>query len=278
MGMVPPGEWRQRALSSRVSSMPVVPSKGSRFRNHAGFRTSYGDEVAFRLLGTGRRAAARQAAALFLLAGALALVGIPGRLGSDVALLAVAAGDFLAALVALLMPWERLRPAAPAALGLPGFAVLGLATWSFGGVAVGTGPFLVLLYAWAALHFPRWILLGYALPAALAYVLPMVLTGQPLVLSSALVLMPVALAVAFLIEAQARHLRDDRERLARIERWRSAMMSTLAHDVRSPLATVQVALEELKDEATGPAEPMLAAALRQTARISRLAEGLLDVH
>src|SRR4051812_40515359 len=197
MGMVPPGEWRQRALSSRVSSMPVVPSKGSRFRNHAGFRTSYGDEVAFRLLGTGRRAAARQAAALFLLAGALALVGIPGRLGSDVALLAVAAGDFLAALVALLMPWERLRPAAPAALGLPGFAVLGLATWSFGGVVTGTGPFLVLLYAWAALHFPRWILLAYLVPATLAYDVPLILTGQPpIVLGSAVVVLPVALTVA----------------------------------------------------------------------------------
>jgi len=33
--------------------MPVVPGKGSGFRNHAGFHPSYGDEVAFCLLGTG---------------------------------------------------------------------------------------------------------------------------------------------------------------------------------------------------------------------------------
>jgi len=234
--------------------------------------------VSFRLLGTGRRAAARQAAALFLLAGALALVGIPGQLGSNVALLAVAACDFLAALTALLIPWERLSPAAPAALGLPGFAVLGLATWSFGGVVTGTGPFLVLLYAWAALHFPRWILLAYAVPATLAYLLPLVLTGQPAaVLNSALILMPVALTVALLIEAQARHLRGERERLSRIERWRAAMVSTLAHDVRSPLATVRFTLEELREEATGGSARMLDAALRQTARIAQLAEGLLDL-
>lgn len=255
---------------------------GPTFRPDDRFGALYGCEIErngpFRLLGTGPRAAARQAAALFALAGLLALVGVPGDPSRSGDLVAIAGCDLTAALGAALFPWERTRPNAPAVLGLPGFAVLGFSTWSLGGVAVGTGPFLVLLYAWAALHFPRWILLAYALPAALAYVLPLVLTGQPLVLSSALVLMPVALAVAFLIEAQARHLRDDRERLARIERWRSAMMSTLAHDVRSPLATVQVALEELKDEATGPAEPMLAAALRQTARISRLAEGLLDVH
>ena len=234
--------------------------------------------MVFRLPGTGRRAAARQAAALFLLAGVLALVGIPGRLGSNAALLVVAACDFLVALGALLIPWERLRPAAPAALGLPGFAVLGLATWSFGGVVTGTGPFLVLLYAWAALHFPRWILLAYAAPATLAYLLPLVLTGQPApVLNSALVLMPVALAVSLLIEAQARHLRDERERLSRIERWRAAMVSTLAHDVRSPLATVRFTLEELREQATGSTGRMLDAALRQTARIAQLAEGLLDL-
>jgi signal transduction histidine kinase len=234
--------------------------------------------VAYRFLGTGRRAAARQAAALFLLAGGRGLVGIPGRLGGDAALLVVAACDFLSALIALLIPWERLRPAAPAALGLPGFAVLGLATWSFGGVVTGTGPFLVLLYAWAALHFPRWILLIYAVPATVAYVLPLVLTGQPpAVLNSALVLMPVALVVALLIEAQARHLRDERERLSRIERWRAAMVSTLAHDVRSPLATVRFTLEELREEAAGSTARMLDAALRQTARIAHLAEGLLDL-
>ena len=239
--------------------------------------------MGFHLLATGRYAAARQAAALFVLAGALALVGIPGRMGSDTALLGVAAGDFLVALIALLVPWQRLRPAAPAALGLPGFAVLGLATWSFGGVVTGTGPFLVLLYAWAALHFPRWVLLAYAVPATLAYQVPLVLTGQPApVLSSALVLMPVAVAVALLIEAQARHLRDERERLSRIERWRAAMVSTLAHDVRSPLATVRFTLEELREEAAphpeaGSAVRMIDAALRQTARISQLAEGLLDL-
>jgi signal transduction histidine kinase len=213
-----------------------------------------------------------------VLAGALALVNIPNQPGGHRRLLLVAACDFLTALVALLVPWEKLRPTAPAALGLPGFAVLGLATWSFGGIATGTGPFLVLLYAWAALHYPRWILLAYLVPATLAYVVPLILTGQPpIVLGSAVVVLPVALTVALLIEAHARHLRDERERLARIEQWRAAMVSTLAHDVRSPLTTVQFTLEELRDEATGPAVRMLDAALRQTARIARLAEGLLDL-
>ncbi len=208
----------------------------------------------------------------------LALLGITNTPTHADRLLLVAGCDFVLALAALLLPWGRTGRYAPAWLGLPSFAVLGLSTWSFGGVSSGTGPFLVLVYAWAALHFPRWILLSYVLPATLAYVVPLILTGQsPLVIGSAFVLMPIALAVALLIEAQGRHLREDRERLARIEQWRSAMMSTLAHDVRTPLSTVRMVLEELRTEAPPPVDRMLAAALRQTDRITRLAEGLLDI-
>lgn len=208
----------------------------------------------------------------------LALLGIANSPGRSANLLLVAACDFGLGLVAALIPWNRLGRHSAAALGVPAFAVLGLSTWSFGGVATGTGPFLVLLYAWAGLHFPRRILLAFAAPATAAYLVPLIVTGQPTeVLGSAFVLLPIALAVALLIEAQARYLRDDRERLARIEHWRAAMMSTLAHDVRTPLTTVQLALGELRNQATGPYGVMVDTALRQTARIARLAEDLLDV-
>ncbi|MFC4068345.1 sensor histidine kinase [Actinoplanes subglobosus] len=215
---------------------------------------------------------------LFAVAGLLALVGILNDPLHTGRLLLVAACDLTLAVAGLLGPWRRLGRYAPGFLGLAGFAVLGLSTWSFGGVAAGTGPFLVLLYAWAALHFPRWILSLFALPATLAYLVPLIMTGQPpLVLGSAAVLMPIALAVAFLIEAQARHLRDERERLSRIEQWRAAMINTLAHDVRAPLGTVRLVLEELEETATAPQTKMIGAALRQTSRIARLADGLLDV-
>ncbi|WP_436529603.1 sensor histidine kinase [Actinoplanes sp. HUAS TT8] len=228
-------------------------------------------------MGTGPRAAARQSGVLLSLAAALALLGILNSPDMVRRLLLVAACDAALALVAFLLPWQRTGRYSPAVLGLAGFAVLGLSTWSFGGVAAGTGPFLVLLYAWAALHFPRWILLAYVAPATLAYLLPLIITGQPpLILGSAAILMPVALAVALLIEAQARHLRDDRERLARIERWRSAMVNTLAHDVRGPLSSVQIVLDELREDASGVEAGMLDMALRQTARINRLADALLD--
>ncbi|MBU2664949.1 HAMP domain-containing histidine kinase [Actinoplanes bogorensis] len=213
-----------------------------------------------------------------MLAGTLALLGMANDTTHANRLLLVAACDFALGLVAIHPAWARAGRHTPAWMGLPAFAVLGMSTWSFGGSATGTGPFLVLIFAWAALHFPRWILLTYVPPATLAYLVPLVLTRQPpLVIGSAFVLMPIALAVALLIEAQARHLREDRERLERIEQWRAAMMGTLAHDVRTPLSTVRLVLEELKTDAPPPVVRMLDAALRQTARINRLAEGLLDV-
>jgi signal transduction histidine kinase len=208
----------------------------------------------------------------------LAVVGVPTGAGRGGDLLLVAAADLLIAAVAAALPWDRWPPAAPAVLALPGFVVLGFATWAFGGVAAGTGPFLVLLYTWAALHFTRAVVVALVPPATLAYLVPLIVTGQPpQVLGSGFILLPVALGIALLVQAQAQHLRNDRERLARLEQWRASLISTLAHDVRSPLATVHTTLEELKDGATGDTAGMLDAALRQTGRISRLATGLLDL-
>jgi signal transduction histidine kinase len=230
------------------------------------------------LLGTGPRVAAAQSAALFALSGLLALVGIANDTRRATDLLVIAAADLTVAAVIARLPWRRWPPAAPALLALPACTVLGFSTWALGGVAAGTGPFLVLIYAWAALHFGRGVLLALVGPALLAYVVPLVVTGQPpVVLGSAAVLLPVALGIALLIEAQQRTLREDRERLSRIERWRAALVAALAHDVRSPLSTVQLVLEELRDEAGRPADERIDTALRQVARIANLTAGLLDL-
>jgi signal transduction histidine kinase len=231
-----------------------------------------------RLSGTGPHAAARQAAALFALAGLLALIGIVNDDVRTTELLIIAGADLTVAVITGYLPWHRWPPGSAAVLALPAFTVLGFSTWAFGGVATGTGPFLVLIYAWAALHFSRRLLLALSVPALAAYVVPLVVTGQPpMVLGSAMILLPVAVGIALLIEAQARHLRDDRERIAGIERWRAAMVATLAHDVRSPLTTVQMALEELREGPGDRTDGLIDAALRQTTRITRLATGLLDL-
>lgn len=199
----------------------------------------------------------------------------PRRAGD---LLGIAAADLILAGVTVLIPWRRFPPAAPALLVLPAFAVLGFSTWAFGGVATGTGPFLVLIFAWAALHFTRGLLYALVPPALAAYLVPLVLTGQPAaVLGSAVVLLPIALSIALLIEAQARDLREDRARIAATERWRAGLMAALAHDVRSPLGTVQIVLEELRDDPGPRPDELIDRAMRQVARIANLAAGLLDL-
>src|SRR5262249_35914807 len=148
-------------------------------------------------------------------------------------------------------------------------------------MAAGTGPFLVLIYAWIGLNFPLWAVLAVAPLAVAAYVVPLVVTGQPpVVVASGIVLTPVAVAVAVLIATQVRHLRAARERAARVERWRSTLTATLAHDLRSPLTAVQIVLETLRDDPdVEPAQrrEMTGMALRQTNRMMRLSAGLLDV-
>jgi len=215
---------------------------------------------------------------LFALSGLLGIVGIANDTRRAGDLLIIAAADLASAAVISVLPWQRWHRRAPALLVLPAFLVLGFATWAFGGVATGTGPFLVLIFAWAALHFSRRLLLAFVPPALLAYLVPLIITGQPpMILGSAVVLLPIALGIALLIEAQARHVREDRARLAQIEQWRAALVAALAHDVRSPLSTVQIVLEELRADADRDGEDLIDRALRQVARISNLTAGLLDL-
>jgi signal transduction histidine kinase len=233
------------------------------------------------LLGEGPRAAARQYAGLLGIAGGSALLGVPTQPERASVLLVIAVADVALAVLAWVLPWSRWQGYAPAALALPALVVLAVATWAFGGFAAGTGPFFVLLFAWLGLHFSTWIIAGVAPLAAVAYVAPLVATDQPpQVVGSVTVLLPTIVGLGLLVSGQAAYQREQRAVIARMERWRAALSSTLAHDIRSPLTSVQLTLETLQETDQGvPADQtqaMIAAALRQTLRIRRLTTGLLD--
>ncbi|MFB9178070.1 hypothetical protein ACFFX1_07965 [Dactylosporangium sucinum] len=114
----------------------------------------------------------------------------------------VAAADFAAAVAA-----HRVPPRRTIALAVAGLAVLAFSTWTFGGVATGTGPFFVLLFAWVGLHHPPWTAVALSPLTAAAYVAPLVATHQPPdVVGSAVVFVPVATAVAEVIARRVRPL------------------------------------------------------------------------
>jgi len=219
---------------------------------------------------------------LFLLAGVLAIAGTGTQPDEAKELLIIAAADFASAALAWLLPWRRWPRYSPLLLCLPALVTLAFSTWAFGGFATGTGPFFVLLFAWLGLHFPPWAIAVMIPPAAVAYIAPLVVTHQPpVVISSAVILLPIVAGVAALIANQVAHLREAREQIHQIERWRAALTAMLAHDVRSPLTSVQLALGTLRTDdrrlSPGRKEAIIEAALRQTARINRLAAGLLDL-
>lgn len=234
-----------------------------------------------RLQGDGPVAAARQAAVLFALSGLLALLVAPAQPSGNAALLGIGLADIAVAVAAWTLPWDRWSPCWTAVLAVPAFAVLSASTWVFGGFAAGTGPFYVMVFAWLGLHHPARAV-AIAVPfGAVAYLVPLVATGAPpAVLVSAVVLVPVATAMGLLVSAQVRRLHDARNALASMDRWRAALVATLAHDVRSPLATVAGALELVAahpDLSTERRKRLMDAALRQTRRLTRLATSLLDL-
>jgi signal transduction histidine kinase len=234
-----------------------------------------------RLLGEGPEYAGRQAAVLLVLAGLLAIAALPNQPNEAASLLTIAAADLGLGAVAWLLPWERWGRYAPLSLVVPVLAILGLSTWVFGGFAAGTGPFFVLSFAWLGLHFPARVSYWVAGPALVAYLVPLAVTHQSRqVLSSAVVLLPIAVGVGWIVATQVAVIQRTREQVTAVERWRAALTSTLAHDVRSPLTTLRMTLHLLARSGSGLSAErrgtMLATAEKQTLRIQRLAESLLD--
>jgi signal transduction histidine kinase len=158
--------------------------------------------------------------------------------------------------------------------------LLGLTGWVFDGFASGVGPLFVLVFCWLGLHHPRWALAA-ALPVAVAAYAGGLIAAEarPRLVWSTVLVMPVAALVGALIEQRVGTVRATQGALERKDRWRGALMATLAHDVRSPLSTVAGVLEVLEDDPATPERhrPLLAGAQRQAARILRLAIGMLEV-
>ena len=96
-----------------------------------------------------------------------------------------------------------------------------------------------------------------------------------------LVVLSVSVSGAVVAGRQHDRLQEASRRVAAQERWRAALQSALAHDVRGPLATIDGTLALLRErgqtlDASTHAQ-LLDGARRQTDRLQRLAADLLDV-
>jgi signal transduction histidine kinase len=207
-------------------------------------------------------------------------MGIPTAPERTGVLLLIAGLDGLVAVAAFFLPWSRWGQSSTAFLAIPGLIILGLSTWAFGGFAAGTGPFFVLLFAWLGLHQPPRIIVYYTPAAAVAYALGLLIAGaDSRLVGTTVVLVPVVMSVGLIISNRVRRLTQAREEIAEMERWRAALMATLAHDVRSPMTTIRGALELALGDPALPdhLRPLLTSATRQSARVTSLATNLLDL-
>ncbi|MCW2833163.1 MAG: putative two-component system sensor kinase [Nocardioides sp.] len=223
--------------------------------------------------------AARQAGILFLLAAGLSLLAIISFPDRREPLLLLAGLELVIAVLALL-PWRHLGPVSMTAIALVAWTVIGASTWAVGGIGSGSGAFFVLAFAWMGLHLSRRMILLNAPLAACAYTVALVFNDVTReVLAATVLVIPFALSIGLVIEGRVRRLSAARQIIEDEQSWRAALMATLAHDVRSPLTTIQGVLELLTEDAELPAhlEPLVAAAARQTARLTILASSLLDL-
>lgn len=224
--------------------------------------------------------AARQAGLLFLLSAVLSVAASATFSDRRDQLLLIAVVDVMIAVVTFLLPWRRWGDRSTAALAVAAWAVIGASTWALGGFGAGAGAFFVLAFAWMGLHHTRRMMLWNVPVATVAYFVALVITDAPRndLVSTALVI-PFALSIGLIIEGRVRRLKAAQEVIEDEQRWRAALMATLAHDVRSPLTTIHGALEIIADDEHLPdhLRPLVAAAARQTSRLSTLASNLLDL-
>ena len=230
--------------------------------------------------GAGVRPAARQAGFLFLLSAgfsAAATFSFPERREQ---LLLIAAIDVAIAVGAALLPWRRWGRKSLAALAVVAWAVIAGSTWAIGGVGSGAGAFFVLAFAWMGLHHSRRMILANAPVAAAAYLVALILAGAPRqVMAATALVIAFAVSIGLIIEGRVRRLKAAQDVIEEEQRWRAALMATLAHDVRSPLTTIHGVLEIIGEDGDLPEhlQPLVAAATRQTSRLTALASNLLDL-
>jgi len=157
---------------------------------------------------------------------------------------------------------------------------LGISTYSSAEMAMLTAVNFLVAYVWMGMYQGlRLILLSAPLVVAIN-VLSLWLAGmREEQLAGGTVVLPIAVLVALVISTAVSEARSAKAEVRAEERWRAALMATLAHDVRSPLTSIVGVLEIVEDDPRTPDthRALLQGANRQAARILRLAVGLLDV-
>lgn len=230
--------------------------------------------------GSAPSTAMRQAGGLFYLNAAAVMLMIYGHPGRWALFVGISLANLAVAVALRMVPADRWRPRGMLALAALVFVGFAVSTAVSSESALIMGASFVLAFAWLGLHQPRRTILLFSPPVLVAYAGGLWVAGTPHeLITSAFGVIPVACLVGVVISDNVSALRQAQAEIKAEERWRAAIMASLAHDVRSPLTSITGALELMTDDPETPVRHrrLLAAATRQAGRIMRLATGLLDV-
>src|SRR4051812_3474270 len=196
------------------------------------------------------RTLGRLAAVLFLGSGIVLVVTIPLPAPSDFDRV----GTLIVGVIALLVgafaweaPWDRWPRWASLCI-IP----VALALIAAGNVFGGSDPyvfgvFFVVVFVWIGLAHPRWTSTWMALPAVIAYVVPiLIMVGTDAVaISTVAITIPVCVLVGeslawgmhrlTLTEDALAHERDVVERLRTLDEQKRLLLSTTSHELRTPI-------------------------------------------
>lgn len=226
---------------------------------------------------------ASRTAAMFLAGLALLLIFrvVDGSIALGADILTAAGGSLGLALLALVLPWPRLGRWSTLVLPATAFVLFGISL-----MQADFHPSAYLLYpfagfVWLGLAYPPGVAWRAVVPGLLVATGPALLGGtDPRLLASYPVVFLLGALVAELLARIVAELRDALVVTRSSDRARASLIATLAHDLRSPAATVAGTMRLLHergatlDDATR--EQLLQAAERQSERLLDLADALLD--
>lgn len=230
----------------------------------------------------GSQPAARIGAVFLLGLAVLLLLRIAdGSTTANPALLATVGGTAVLGAVAFVVPWSKVGWAWTLLLPAVAFVLFGLSL-----TQAEQHPNAYLLYpfagfVWLGLAYPPGIAMRLGVPALLVAGVPALLTGTvPRTLLSYPVVFLFGALLAELLARILAELRGSLDHARASDQARAALIGTLAHDLRSPTATmagtVRLLRERDRELDVETRESLLTSAERQAERLLDLAESLVD--
>lgn len=143
----------------------------------------------------------------------------------------------------LVLPWPRWPARAPLALVAPAFALIAAGNYFGSSEPFTFGTFFVVVFAWIGITQPRWTSTLVAVPAAVAYVAPILARpgSSGLGASSVVITIPVAILVGESLAWVAQRERRSHARTRALARISSAVGSHLSEE-----AVLEALVEEAR--------------------------------